>query len=508
MDARAMTQAELEEKCKDRWWRLCNLYWIVDKNGKKCLFTPNRVQRLLLNNFWFRNLVLKSRQHGVTTFLCILFLDMCLFNDNVSCGIIAHRLPDAKNFFNNKIKFAYQNLPELFKLGRPLAKSNDMVLEFDNGSSIAVSVSLRSGTVQYLHISEFGKVCAQFPKKAAEIVSGALNTVVVGQYIFIESTAEGASGYFFDYCDQALKDQASGERLDQLSFKIHFFSWWQDPANKLHEEDAQHVQLSQEMQEYFEDLRSKYGIVLSMAQKGWYQATRRVQGELIYREHPSIPEEAFFAIVRGAYYAHQMFQLRELRRIVEVPWDPRLPVETGWDLGMADTTCIVFRQRLGSGENRIIDYYENNGEGLAHYVKLLQGKPYTYGRHYLPHDSAVRSMNDAVSREDKLYELGLRNLFTVERTHDIEDGIEETRNYLMTCWIDKERAKRLVQALDEYRKKWNEEMQAFSSQPLHNWASNPADAFRTLACGVASNERSMSDMFFRRDHEQNNWRTI
>lgn len=483
----------------DRSWRLRNLYWIQDEKGHKVKFVPNFVQEILLKNLWYLNLILKSRQHGVTTFFCILFLDMCLFNDNVSAGIVAHNLGDAKKFFDQKVYYAYKNLPAQLREEIKLLSDTSMELVFNNDSRISVGASLRSGTCQYLHISEFGKVCAKFPEKAREIVTGAINTVHVGQYIFIESTAEGRSGYFYDFCQEAEKRQLEGIKPNQMEFKLHFFGWYLDPKNRLALDGV--LFLTDEMKKYFHQLEVKHKIVLDDEQKAWYAAKRKTQGEDMYREYPSIPEEAFLASIQGAYYNVQMTWLRSQSpcRIGIVPYEPKLAVDTAWDLGMDDTTTIVFRQRHGM-ENRVIDYYENNGEGLPHYVKLLQSKPYTYGRHYLPHDIKVRSLNDGESREDKLKRLGLNNIITVARTANIEDGIEEVRSFLRLCWLDKEKCDRLIAALDEYRKAWNEKLGVFAGHPLHNWASNPADAFRTLACGVSSNERNMG----RREGKQSN----
>lgn len=507
-----MTEEEYEQikfNFSNRKWRLNNLYWIVNEKGQKIKFRLNFVQEILLASLWFLNLILKSRQHGVTTFLCILFLDTCLFNDNLHAGIIAHNREDAEEFFQNKVKFAYDNLPEQLRNERPAEKDTGKALKLSNGSSIRVGTSLRSGTFQLLHVSEFGKICAKFPHKAKEIVTGALNTVHVGQYIFIESTAEGRSGYFYDYCQEAEKRQLEGRKPSKLEFKLHFFGWHQNPFNRL---DPEGVSIPQDLEAYFWELETKHGIKLDPHQRAWYAEKKKQQGEDMFREHPSIPEEAFLASIQGAYYKVQMTWLRAQQpcRITLVPYEPRVPVDTAWDLGMDDTTCIVFRQRVGM-ENRIIDYYENCGEGLQHYAKHLQDKPYVYGKHYLPHDSKVRSLNDKVTREEKLYDLGLRNLITVERTADIEDGIEEVRNFLLSCWFDKEKTDRLISALDEYRKKWNEVLGTFSSTPLHNWASNPSDSFRTLASGVSANEQGTSsssgDFLGRDSMGTRSWRT-
>jgi hypothetical protein len=92
---------------------------------------------------------------------------------------------------------------------------------------------LRSGTVQLLHISEFGKICREFPTKANEIIEGALNTVDVGQFITIESTAEGREGHFYNMVKKCQDAQAQGKALTALDFKLFFLPWWQHPQYML-----------------------------------------------------------------------------------------------------------------------------------------------------------------------------------------------------------------------------------------------------------------------------------
>jgi hypothetical protein len=90
---------------------------------------------------------------------------------------------------------------------------------------LSQSTSLRSGTLQYLHISEYGKLCAQYADKAREVRTGALNTLQAGQVVFIESTAEGKEGYFFELCEAGQAKQRMGARLTPLDFKFHFYPW-------------------------------------------------------------------------------------------------------------------------------------------------------------------------------------------------------------------------------------------------------------------------------------------
>jgi hypothetical protein len=169
----------------NRRWRLANLYHIIDKDGRRAPFRPNWAQEALLDELHYQNVILKARQLGFTTFIQLYMLDACLFNSNIRAGTIAHKLDDAKTIFRDKVKYPYDNLPEQLKAARPIIKDSADELLFDNNSSIRVGTSMRSGTLQFLHIGEYGKLCAQFPDKAREVRTGALNTVQAGQVVFL-----------------------------------------------------------------------------------------------------------------------------------------------------------------------------------------------------------------------------------------------------------------------------------------------------------------------------------
>ncbi|HLT41927.1 MAG TPA: hypothetical protein VKZ95_04415 [Sphingobacteriaceae bacterium] len=115
----------------------------------------------------------------------------------------------------------------------PASRDNANELRFANGSVYRVSTSLRSGTIQLLHISEFGKICREYPNKAQEIIAGALNTVQAGQFITIESTAEGREGHFYNMVKKAQDAQDRGDPLGLLDFKLFFFPWWKHPEYRL-----------------------------------------------------------------------------------------------------------------------------------------------------------------------------------------------------------------------------------------------------------------------------------
>jgi len=186
---------------------------------------------------------------------------------------------------------------------------------------------------------------------------------------------------------------------------------------------------------------------------------------------------SFEVPLQGAYYGNQLMVAEKEGRITNVPWEPTLKVNTYWDLGIGDATAIWFEQTVGH-EVRIIDYYENSGESLGHYIKYLQSKPYVYGEHFAPHDIEVRELSSGKSRLETARELGIN--FRIQPKLPIDDGIDAVRNILPRCWFDKERTERGLNALKSYHKEWDEDNKVYRSRPEHDWSSHGADAFRGL----------------------------
>ena len=183
--------------------------------------------------------------------------------------------------------------------------------------------------------------------------------------------------------------------------------------------------------------------------------------------------------VEGSYYGKLIEKAREERRICNVPYEPRTPVNTAWDHGYGDCTSIVFWQDVG-GETRIIDCYENFGEGISHYVKIIQSKPYIYGTHYFPHDAGSGSIQTGKTTQSIAEDLGLRTTL-LPRPHDISAGIEFVRSLLNIAYIDEQKCKHLIKCLENYHKRYNEKTQSYSDTPLHDWTSHMSDAARYMA---------------------------
>lgn len=375
-----------------------------------------------------------------------------------------------------RIKFAYDNLPPAIKELIKADNDTAQMLKFSNGSSIRVGTSLRSSTLQYLHISEFGKICTQYPDKAREIMTGSLNTLGVGQYCFIESTAEGREGYFYDMCKQAQSLHDSKAELSQLDFKFHFYPWWRDPSYRL----GSTPHIDQDLHDYFLALQTQ-GIVLDQEQKNWYAKRYLTQGDDMKREFPSTANECWEVSNQGTYYAKQIVQARLERRIGFVPVDDALPVHTAWDLGYNDSTSIVYFQVFGK-EIRIIDYDEGSGESLQHWLGVVKSKGYVYDKHIAPHDIMVHEYTSGMTRQSSARKMGF-SLIPAPKV-DLIPGIDAVRNILPRCWFDESNCEKLIKALENYRKEWDDRHACWRSQPVHNWASHGADSFRTLATGL------------------------
>lgn len=490
-----------EELFADRHWRLNSLYVVKDKAGRAVPFRMNAAQEKLYADLHSLNLILKARQLGMTTLIQLMLLDACLFNSNTSAGIVAHNREDAEAFFDDKIKFAYDNLDPAIRQAVPATQDSTKSLTFANGSRIRVGTSLRSGTFQLLHVSEFGKTCAQFPGKAKEIVTGAFNAVEAGQFIAVESTAEGQGGYFHDMVMDAKRHAELQRPLTALDWKLHFFPWYDDPGYALSADDTAKVVLTEQQERYFDLLAHRDGVELSPQQEAWYVKKAATQREDMKREYPATVEEAFEASIEGAFYSEQMQRVRFENRICRIP-NEQVPVDTFWDLGVNDDMCIWFRQKVGP-EHRFVDYYSNSGEGLEHYARVLKEKAqehgWVYGAHYMPHDAKARRLGyNAKSVQQMAQEIGIRPCVVVPRIMSEKVGIEAVRSYLRKCWFDEARTVEGVKCLDNYRKEWDEDRGVYKDRPRHDWASHGAKAFETAAVARDEFEEAYKDEY---DHD-------
>jgi phage terminase large subunit len=186
--------------------------------------------------------------------------------------------------------------------------------------------------------------------------------------------------------------------------------------------------------------------------------------------------------IEGSFYAKYLDSLRVKGQIGnDIMWEPSHPVWTSWDIGVRDQTSIVFYQVIGQTV-RIIDCYEKNREGLEHYVKIVLGKPYTYAKHFAPHDMKQMEFGSGQTRWAKAHDLGIT--FHVVDNIPIIDGIEVVRSTLPRCWFNESSSKQLLKALENYRQEYDAKLKVYKGRPLHDQYSHFADAFRYLCVGL------------------------
>lgn len=202
-------------------------------------------------------------------------------------------------------------------------------------------------------------------------------------------------------------------------------------------------------------------------------------GEALFEQEYEV---SFEAAIRGAYYGKLMAAAQDEGRITAVPHVLGQPVWTAWDLGYGDNMVIWMVQQI-AGSVRVIDLISGSGQGIPHYVKELNGRPYTFAEHLVPHDADNGELGTGERRIDVMRRLGMKNVRVLPRL-GVDDGVSAVRNLLPRCVFDKQKTQLGIDGLKQYRKSWDDVNKVFRNVPLHDWTSDFADAFRYLAVGL------------------------
>lgn len=487
--------------------RLNHLYWIIDKNGRPVRFRMNWAQRELHDTAHTRNNILKVRQLGLSTYIAMLILDMCLFRPQFKAAIVDKTLMDAEAKVA-KIAFAFQRLDilpenptdldvELARIGSMLKayhagiKIKQQSIEFANGSSVIVSASGRGGTMQLLHVSELGYIAAHDPVRATEIITGSLNTVGKNCRIYMESTHEGGK-YGINYEQIIGAMDMIGKPLSLLDFKFYFFPWFRHPEYML--EGEPHP--TAEQLKYFSSIEKECHTTLSPGQRAWYCSMERVQRSRMKQEYPSTPDEALNPITDGTIYSSQINALRE-RGHLKAPFepDPHRPIYTVWDFGIGDYMSIWWVQPDGRGKWLLLDNYTAHQQPISHYIGVVREHEAMWGRCagcIVPHDGARRDIH-LIPQDAALSDAGY-SVTRVPRTSNLWASVDNTREFLLTCIIHErcsepsvcEGVKFIsgVDALSNYRLAPPGPNGTLARQPLHDLCSHAADSLRTFADAV------------------------
>lgn len=300
--------------------------------------------------------------------------------------------------------------------------------------------SLRGPGLSGVSLDEY----SQIPAKAfGEVLSKALADHL--GYAIFSGTIQGTDQLYQMY--QAVKDDPE------------WFSLWQDVDESLRTERGATIDALTRAMEDDRKLVRQGIMAQAEFDQEWYLS----------------PEAA----IKGAIYAIEMQAARSSGRVTAVPYDPALPVDTDWDLGILDKMAIWFSQSTRGGEVRLIDYYEACDEGLPHYATVLREKGYTYGTHWAPHDIEVRELASGRTRRAAAAALGIK--FQIVPRVEVEDGIHAAKLLFPRCWFDQGKTKIGLDCLSHYRKRFNSSLQEFTNTPVHDVWSHGADAFRGLA---------------------------
>lgn len=480
---------------KDRKRRIFSgkLYKIKDKDGKVVDFVPNPTQQDFIENIHTKNIILKARQIWFSTIIQIYLLDQALFNRNFKAWVIAQDKETAISLFKDKIKFAFDNIPDRLRKYFIVKTDRANELEFENTwSSIRVATSFRWGTLQWLHITEYAKICAKYPLNAKEIKDGALESVWMGNKIFVESTAEWWEWIFFDMCQEARKISDSWRDPNDLEYKLFFYPRYEDIKYATN----QYVLITQEEQEFLAKYESV--IKLSQEQKNWYVLKRREKWDSMFKEYPTTYDEAFWSTLKWAYYETQIRQALIQNRIWIVKYNHQLPVHVAFDLWWSwwwDDTAVWFFQQYAN-QIYIIDYREWTWYWWLEILWIVGNRWYKIGRRIGPHDITANFTGE--SRRTMAKNIGIT--FEILERMPVTDWITIVRQTFPRLWFDKEKCDQWIKKLSIYRRSRDEANGVRRDRPQHNWASHAADALRYLCSATAKTELEMQpdiiDMVF------------
>lgn len=246
---------------------------------------------------------------------------------------------------------------------------------------------------------------------------------------------------------------------------------------------AMHQQAKASDDWYTDELKASQTNIIDAAELE--DAKRTMTAEQFAQEY----ECSFQAAIVGAFYGREMELADSDGRIGKVPHERSADVFASWDLGISDNMSIWIGQIVGR-EWHWINYYENSGFALDHYVDWIKSLPYKVHQHYLPHDGEARELQTGKSRKQFLEERQFN--VTIVPRHEPMDGIDAARLRFNRMWFDAEKCARGIDCLRMYRSEYDDKNQVLRPRPLHDWASHGADAFR---CGVmGAEETTMTHM--------------
>jgi hypothetical protein len=429
-----------------------------------------------------RKIILKSRQQGISTYYLMKNLDKCLTEPGTQAGIQSYGLDESAKL-QGRVKVMLDNLDKdiMYKVfGVRIVRNNTKAIEFSNGSILKIG-NFRGDTLQSYHVSEYAKISKNSPEKANEIKTGAFQAIAKGNAITVESTAEGASGNFYDLWQTSVRKLLTNT-LTQLDFYPVFLSWLVDPDCTL---DDPNADISQDALDYVKRLREKLpNVELTKYQMQWLTSKLDELGDDFDREYPATPELAFRQSIEGTYFRHQYNVMLRKGLIGKYYYDPHHPVDCSYDLGINDEFVVLFSQNIDNVP-RIIDEFHITGASIEDIVKMLIDKQdtlgYKYRMHYFPHDVRNRELTTGISRLEMFVRLGVKK-YTVVPKLSFPDSIQAARTMMVRCRVS-DKCNNTLNAIQNYRKQYDKQAGAYKTTDVHDIHSNYMAAFRYLATG-------------------------
>lgn len=495
-DETARASERLARCLSNELWVLMNLMWIKPKKGPVQKFRIKPEQMQLFRALWYRNVILKARQLGFSTLICLFILIRCVLKKDFTAAIVDKKMDDGKKKLAI-IKRAWDHLNDardetckwaggFIKASVRLITDSKTELAWSNGSSVYVDNSVRGGALQFLHVSELAATSVNFPGRAEEIISGGIPALDPGCLVVSESTHEGGPfGVHYTLVKQAM--DMIGRELSPLDWRFHWFPWHVSAEYRMDTGEIEGALLP-----YFAELE-KLGISLDNGQRRYYSAQWRTLKHRVKTEYPSTPDEALAAVSAGSIYGDIIATLRINGRVGTYEAEHNLPAFAFWDIGQSDSTAIWLLQ-FSAREILALDWHEDSGRAAGHYAKVIQSWEDKHGlrvaMNFLPHDADQRDKAGGKTWCDHLRQAGLHRLTIVPRTPDVWTGINAVRDVLTRFRFhsrtneprEKDGAKYPsgLSCMELYRKAVEIDTGRIKELPVHDFTSHSCDALRTF----------------------------
>jgi hypothetical protein len=477
----SMTQEQFEARLHDPLFRICNIYSITDKDGNTVQFEPNWPQRVVLHYVYVlgrqRIGIPKARQLGFSTLIAIVAFDKAYWGEGQQCSIVDQTRDDAEEKLD-KVAFAFDHLDPELREGAGVIVNKNSEMAWSNGGSVAAGKNARGGTNSLLHISEWGVIAYEDPKRSAEIVSGAIPSCSgKDSVIFAESTYKGGRGG--DWY-QVLRSgmECSDDDRTALDWTVLFFEWFLEPAYTL---EGSLNRLTAKDHAYFAEMERETGYKFSDGQKLWYVVTRdTVQGRWMPREYPTVMSEMWSVREEGQIYASMLDKARAEGRVSnDIRYYEQLPVYAALDIGAAENTkCVIFQVVA----DRIV-YLEakSGGDDIItplDWIKWLTGKTYRFGSIFLPHDAEAVWL-------PLFQQMGVTTAVCLKQPMSVWDNIIYAQTQFGRCEFHKDGCYisdgkddvGLIGSLESYHCVMEKDGQTVKEVPLHDWSSHFSTCF-------------------------------